>query len=134
MQQGPRQRVGLVCDGLVPSHIAKLGKFRNTLSNTWALDWPTINGQVDRNGTFNVYNFSKHELEQISHADIDEDLVIAGISLPFWFPPIPMPNVDDPTKEDPASEIESDRKPALQTGGNVLLSFIYTLLVHDCRR
>lgn len=78
----------------------KLGKFRNTLSNTWALDWPTINSQVDRKGTFNVYNFSRHKLEQISHADIDEDLVIAGISLPFWFPPIPMPNVKDPTKDD----------------------------------
>ena len=28
---------------------------------------------------------------------------------------------DDPTKDDPASEIEADRKPAVRTGGNVLL-------------
>jgi hypothetical protein len=43
-----------------------------------------------RNGTFNAYNFTRHHLTTRSQAEVDENFLIAGVSLPGWFPPVKM--------------------------------------------
>ena len=45
-------------------------KFRKqVLRKRWGLDWKKINA-AERPGTFNVYNFSKHQLRVVDrHAD-----------------------------------------------------------------
>jgi predicted acylesterase/phospholipase RssA len=39
-------------------------------------------------GTFNVCNYTRKVNEAIPHADIDIDLLVAGISLPIFMPPV----------------------------------------------
>ena len=63
-------------------------KFRElVLRGRWGLDWPRINASK-LTGTFNVYNFSKNEHRVIEQSGITEDLLVACVTLPMWFPPI----------------------------------------------
>jgi predicted acylesterase/phospholipase RssA len=64
-----------------------LDAYRSRVFPEWGLDWPKIAASpVD--ATFNVYNFSKHELEVLPPAKMTEDLLCACVSLPMWFPPV----------------------------------------------
>jgi predicted acylesterase/phospholipase RssA len=66
----------------------RLDRFRrNTLSDTWKLDWAKIRGTA-REATFNLYNFTTHDQEVVEAADMDEDKLISAVSLPMWFPPV----------------------------------------------
>ena len=60
---------------------------RLVLKERWKLDWNKIRAS-QRLGTFNVYNFSKNELRVISQEQMNEDLLIAGVTLPMWFAPV----------------------------------------------
>jgi hypothetical protein len=42
----------------------------------------------DRAATFNLYNFTTHQLEVCEPSDITEELLISGVSLPIWFPAV----------------------------------------------
>lgn len=53
----------------------------------WGIDWNVIR-QSARIGTFNVFNFSKKQLEVVPQSSVTEDLQIAAVSLPMWFPPV----------------------------------------------
>jgi predicted acylesterase/phospholipase RssA len=53
----------------------------------WGIDWNTIR-QSPRVGTFNVFNFSKKQLEVLTQSQMNEDFQMAAVSLPMWFPPI----------------------------------------------
>jgi len=53
----------------------------------WGIDWQKIR-QSPRVGTFNVFNFSKKQLEVLPQSQMNEDLQIAAVSLPMWFPPV----------------------------------------------
>ena len=53
----------------------------------WGIDWNAIR-QSPRAGTFNVFNFSKKQLEVIPQSQMNEDFQIAAVSLPMWFPPV----------------------------------------------
>jgi predicted patatin/cPLA2 family phospholipase len=67
--------------------LMKLDKFRDVVFPLWGLDWEKINAsQVD--ASFNVYNFSKHELEILEPAQMDAEFLVACVSLPMWFPPV----------------------------------------------
>ena len=48
----------------------------------------TRSSGAQRVGTFNVYNFSKNKLEVIEPKDMNEDLLVACVTLPMWFPPV----------------------------------------------
>src|SRR5690554_1308652 len=52
------------------------------------IDVAKINAARGLEGTFNVCNFSRKTCEVISHRDVDLDLLIAGISLPIFMPPV----------------------------------------------
>ena len=53
----------------------------------WKIDWNKIKAS-QRLGTFNVFNFSKKQLEVVPNSQMSEDLLVAAVSLPMWFPPV----------------------------------------------
>lgn len=52
------------------------------------IDVPTINATQGMVGTFNVCNYTSKTNEAITHDAINLDLLVAGISLPIFMPPI----------------------------------------------
>jgi predicted acylesterase/phospholipase RssA len=67
--------------------LMKLDKFRDNVFTGWGLDWDAINASK-REATFNVYNFTDHELEILEPAQMDAEMLCACVSLPMWFPPV----------------------------------------------
>jgi predicted acylesterase/phospholipase RssA len=63
--------------------------FRRRVLPFWGIDWAAIR-QSPRPGTFNLFNFSKKQLEVWTNDRMDEDPLIAAVSLPMWFPPVKM--------------------------------------------
>lgn len=64
-----------------------LDGYRRNIFNRWGLDWDAIRAST-LDATFNVYNFSRHQLDVRSPARMSEYHLVAGVSLPMWFPPI----------------------------------------------
>ncbi len=64
-----------------------LDRFRENVFSGWGLDWNLIRASR-HNATFNVYNFSKHELKALTPDMMTEDYLVACVSLPMWFPPV----------------------------------------------
>jgi len=61
--------------------------YRENVFPKWGLDWKKIRAsRLD--ATFNVFNFSKKEVEILPPAQMSEDLLVACVSLPMWFPPV----------------------------------------------
>jgi hypothetical protein len=52
------------------------------------IDIARINAAQGMQGTFNVCNFSRKTSEVIPHERLDLDLLVAGISLPIFMPPV----------------------------------------------
>ncbi|MEP6999452.1 MAG: patatin-like phospholipase family protein [bacterium] len=52
------------------------------------IDVARIRTAQDMVGTFNVCNFTRKTAEVIENTDVDLDLLIAGISLPIYMPPV----------------------------------------------
>lgn len=67
--------------------LLKLDAFRRKIFPAWGIDFEKIRAG-GREATFNVYNFSKHELRPVIAAELTEDFLIATSSLPIWFPPV----------------------------------------------
>jgi predicted patatin/cPLA2 family phospholipase len=72
--------------GVAPS-LFTLDGYRRSVFPAWGLDWRAIS-QSRVEATFNVYNFSKHELEVLGPSRMNEDFLCACVSLPMWFPPV----------------------------------------------
>jgi predicted patatin/cPLA2 family phospholipase len=60
---------------------------RTTLDEEWQLDWDRIRSS-DRSASFNVFNFTNQELEVRTPAEMDEDVLVAAVSLPMWYPSV----------------------------------------------
>ncbi|RKG87984.1 patatin-like phospholipase family protein [Corallococcus sp. CA049B] len=52
------------------------------------VDVDAIRANRERSGTFNVCDFTRKTNEAIPHTDVDRDLLVAGISLPLFMPPV----------------------------------------------
>ncbi|RKH65480.1 patatin-like phospholipase family protein [Corallococcus aberystwythensis] len=52
------------------------------------VDVDAIRANRERSGTFNVCDFARKTNEAIPHTDVDRDLLVAGISLPLFMPPV----------------------------------------------
>ena len=52
------------------------------------IDVGRINGATGMEGTFNVCNYTRKVNEAIPHDQVDLDLLVAGISLPIFMPPV----------------------------------------------
>lgn len=61
--------------------------YRKHVFTDWKLDWEKIRAS-DLNATFNVFNFSRKELAVLEPRQMSEDLLVAGVALPMWFPPV----------------------------------------------
>jgi predicted patatin/cPLA2 family phospholipase len=73
--------------GPYAASLLKFDRYRRNVLSAWGLDWPKIQA-TDRVATFNVYNFTKQELKVIEPQKMTEDLLVAAVSLPMWFPPV----------------------------------------------
>ena len=63
------------------------GRFRRRVLKSWGIDFDKIRGsEID--GTYNVYNFSKKEPVVLTGSDLDQELFLACVSLPIFFPVI----------------------------------------------
>ncbi len=62
---------------------------RNSVFPHLGIDVSSINAAQGMLGTFNVCNYTRKTNEVITHDTIDLDLLIAGISLPIFMPPVP---------------------------------------------
>jgi predicted acylesterase/phospholipase RssA len=65
--------------------------FRQRVLPFWGIDFNAIRAS-SRDATFNVFNFSKKELELVPPSQLTEDYLIAAVSLPMWFPPVRINN------------------------------------------
>jgi predicted acylesterase/phospholipase RssA len=66
--------------------ISSLDRFRRNVLPLWDIDWSRVH-RTELDATFNVYNFTKQRLETISPREMNADWMLAGVSLPMWFPP-----------------------------------------------
>ena len=91
-----------------------LDAYRQQVFPAWGLNWQKIAAStVD--ATFNVYNFSKHELEVLPPAKINEDMLCACVSLPMWFPPV---EIGGDTYIDPVYVTDANIEEALRRGAD----------------
>lgn len=68
-----------------------LDNYRKHVFTDWGYDWNKIRAS-DLEATFNVFNFSRKELEVIEPENMSEDMLAACVSLPMWFPPVRINN------------------------------------------
>ena len=94
------------------SSLFELEEFADNVFPLWGLDWDAIRSS-DRDATFNVYNFTDHELEVLSPADMSPQMLVAAVSLPMWFPPV---RVDGRTFIDAVFATDANVEEALSRG------------------
>lgn len=93
-----------------------LDKYRKNVFPGWGLDWNKIR-DTDKEATFNVYNFSEHELKVLTADEMNEDYLAAGVSLPMWFPPVV---IDGDTYIDPVFITDANLEEAIRRGADEL--------------
>lgn len=62
--------------------------FRNKVLPHFGIDFAAIHQVNTVSASYNVLDYANKIVKTISHRDIDEDMVIAGMSLPGVFPPV----------------------------------------------
>jgi predicted acylesterase/phospholipase RssA len=97
--------------------ISRLERFRrNVLRRTWQIDWNRVRAS-GKNATFNVYDFSAQELRTKRPEEMTEDLLLAAVSLPIWFPPV---EVDGRAHIDAVYATDSNLEAAIRAGADEL--------------
>jgi predicted acylesterase/phospholipase RssA len=91
-----------------------MDRYRSEIFPMWGLDWSKIRATA-REATFNVCNFGKFELEVIEPRHMSEDLLIAGVSLPMWFPPV---EIDGQTYLDAVYLSDGNLEEAIRRGAD----------------
>jgi predicted patatin/cPLA2 family phospholipase len=94
----------------------KLDAFRKKIFPQWGIDIDKVRAS-SRTATFNVYNFSKHQLEPITQSELTEDLLIATGSLPMFFPPV---RIDGDTYIDAVLNTATNLEEAIRRGADEL--------------
>ncbi|HEV2706877.1 MAG TPA: patatin-like phospholipase family protein [Pyrinomonadaceae bacterium] len=94
----------------------ELDAYRRKVFPAWGLDWEKIRAS-GREATFNVYNFSKHELRPVTAPEMTEELLVAAASLPMWFPPV---RIDGDTYIDAVLNTASNIEEAIRRGADEL--------------
>lgn len=106
---------GLVRGPFAPS-LFTLERFRHNVLGRWGLDWSAIR-RTPREATFNLYDFSRHELVVAEAAEMDEDRLLSAVSLPVWFPPV---SIDGDTYIDAVFATDANLEEALLRGADEL--------------
>lgn len=94
----------------------KLDAFRKKIFPSWGLDYEKIRAS-NREATFNVYNFSKHELRPVTTPEMTEDFLVAAAALPIWFPPV---RINNDTYIDAVFNTSSNIEEAIRRGADEL--------------
>ncbi len=98
---------------LAPS-IATLDNLRRKVFPAWGLDFEKIRAGR-RLGTFNVCNFTDKRLDVFTNDQMTEDLLVAGVSLPMWFPPV---HIDGVTYVDSVYLSDANVEEAIRRGAD----------------
>lgn len=93
-----------------------LDAYRQHVFPEWGLDWDKIRSS-DLDATFNVFNFTRKELQVIEPKDMSEDLLAACVSLPMWFPPV---RIDGETYIDSVYMSDANIEEAIRRGADEL--------------
>jgi predicted patatin/cPLA2 family phospholipase len=96
--------------------LLRLDAFRRKIFPAWGIDFEKIRAG-GRAATFNVYNFSQHELCPVPSEDLTEDYLIATSSLPFWFPPVV---IGGDTYIDAVFNLDANLEEAIRRGADEL--------------
>jgi predicted acylesterase/phospholipase RssA len=97
--------------------LSRLERFRrNILRPVWQIDWNRIRTS-GKNATFNVYDYTAEELRTFRPEEMTEDLLLAGVSLPIWFPPV---DVNGHTLIDSVFATDSNLEAAIRAGADDL--------------
>jgi predicted acylesterase/phospholipase RssA len=104
--------------GLPPfgESLFRLDRFRKNVFPEWGLSWPQIRG-TRREATFNLYNFTRHELVVVTPDQLDEDRLISAVSLPIWFPPV---TIDGDIYIDAVFALDANLEEAIRRGAEEL--------------
>lgn len=102
--------------GLWAESLMRLERFEEKVFSHWGLDWERIRAS-EREATFNVYNFSRHELEVITPDRMTPELLRACISLPMWFPPV---RIGGEVYIDPVFITDANLEEAIRRGADEL--------------
>jgi len=102
--------------GPFAASIFELDAYRRKVFPAWGLDWEKIRASR-REATFNVYNFSRHELRPVTQSEMTEDFLVATGSLPIWFPPV---RIDGDTYVDAVFNTASNLEEAIRRGADEL--------------
>jgi predicted acylesterase/phospholipase RssA len=111
--------------GYAPS-LFTYDNFRKKVLPRWGIDWEQIN-RSSRLGTFNVYNFSTKQLEVKTNTEMTEDLLIASVSLPIWFPPV---QINGQTYFDAVFITDGNLEEAIRRGADEIWA-IWTVSTRD---
>jgi predicted patatin/cPLA2 family phospholipase len=106
----------LLLRGPFAASIFELDAYRRKVFPAWGLDWEKIRASR-REATFNVYNFSRHELRPVTQSEMTEDFLVATGSLPIWFPPV---RIDGDTYVDAVFNTASNLEEAIRRGADEL--------------
>jgi predicted acylesterase/phospholipase RssA len=100
--------------------------FRSRVLPFWEIDWGRIQSSP-KLGTFNLFNFSKKRLEVVLNAQMNEDRLIASVSLPMWFPPV---KIDGDTYIDAVYICDANVEEAIRRGADEIWA-IWTVSTRD---
>jgi predicted patatin/cPLA2 family phospholipase len=106
---------GLARGPFAPS-LFTLDRYRRNVFRDWGLDWDRIRASPHR-ATFNAYDFSRNRLTVREPADVDEDYLVAAVSLPMWFPPVV---IDGDTHIDAVYITDANLEEAIRRGADEL--------------
>jgi predicted acylesterase/phospholipase RssA len=95
----------------------RLDRFHRNVLDHWAVDWDNVRTRLDRPATFNLFNFSTQQLEVVTNRDITPERIIAGISLPHWFPPV---KIGEHTYIDAVYALDANLERAIDDGADEL--------------
>lgn len=93
-----------------------LDAYREKIFPSWGLDWEKIRAG-GREATFNVYNFSRHQIRPVTTPEITEDFLVASASLSLWFPPV---EIGGDTYIDAVFNTASNLEEAIRRGADEL--------------
>jgi predicted patatin/cPLA2 family phospholipase len=97
--------------------LSRLERFRrNVLRPVWQIDWNRVRAS-GKKATFNVYDYAAEELLPIPAEEMTEDLLVAGVSLPIWFPPV---EIGGRTLIDSVFATDSNLEAAIRAGADDL--------------
>jgi predicted patatin/cPLA2 family phospholipase len=114
--KGVDVRYGQLLKGIWAESLFSLDKYRKRVFPSWGIDFAKIRASK-RAATFNVYNFTRHELRPVNTNELTEDFLIAAGSLSVFFPPV---NVGDETYIDAVFNTASNLEEAIRRGADEL--------------